>query len=106
MTTVVNVARSNHDILVHRITTDTKLESLTSRRWRLAHLSDYRDALPWLSQEAEVIDTTQISPGHVAQMIADSVGPGPSEPSASRSTMLHEFWHSTAVTRCLRGRSR
>ena len=30
--------------------------------WRLDHLSDYADALPWLHTSAHVIDTTYLNP--------------------------------------------
>jgi hypothetical protein len=63
---------TDQDTLVHRIETDT-VES-GARQWRLDHLSKYRAALPWLSREAEVVDTTGILPEQVAQIIAADGG--------------------------------
>lgn len=68
------VLHADQDTLVRRIETDTAENTAESRQWRLDHLVAYRDALPWLSREAEVIDTTRIPPAQVAQVITASVG--------------------------------
>ncbi|TQS23083.1 hypothetical protein [Microbispora sp. KK1-11] len=43
----------------------------------LHHLTAYQDALPWLSREAQVVDTTSISPTEVAAHIVATVTPDP-----------------------------
>jgi len=37
------------------------------------HLTAYQDALPWLSREAQIVDTTHLSPSEVAARIAAAV---------------------------------
>ncbi|MER6912776.1 AAA family ATPase [Streptomyces sp. NPDC000594] len=64
---------TDRDTLVHRIETDTKEESAGARQWRLDHLAAYEEALPWLRQEARVIDTTRIPPARVAEIVADDI---------------------------------
>ncbi|OUC95252.1 ATP-binding protein [Streptosporangium minutum] len=72
-------------IPVHHFTLHTDQATLTrrietdavetgARQWRLDHLADYRRALPWLSREAEVVDTTEIPPARVARIVAASAG--------------------------------
>ncbi|MFD3929303.1 AAA family ATPase [Streptomyces sp. NPDC058614] len=58
--------------LVHRIETDTDPEAAGARQWRLDHLTDYNQALPWLREQAETIDTTGIPPSQVADLIEGS----------------------------------
>ncbi len=65
------VLHTDPDTLVQRIEHDT-IETV-ARQWRLDHVPLYQDALPWLRREAEVIDTTHLSPEQIAQRIADSV---------------------------------
>lgn len=65
---------TDHDTLVHRIETDTKPESIEARQWRLDHLTAYRQALPWLQRETEVIDTTHTPPARVADVITSRIG--------------------------------
>ncbi|GAA2428132.1 AAA family ATPase [Streptomyces macrosporus] len=60
--------------LVHRIETDTKPESAGAGQWRLDRLAAYREALPWLRREAEVVDTTRLPPDRVARTVAGRVG--------------------------------
>jgi hypothetical protein len=60
---------TDQDTLVKRIETDTKPESISARRWRLGHLDEYQRALPWLRREAQVIDTTDIVPSTVAEIV-------------------------------------
>jgi hypothetical protein len=43
--------------------------------FRLAYLESYaRAARAWLHDEAEVIDTTPLTPGQAARQVADAVG--------------------------------
>jgi hypothetical protein len=37
--------------------------------WRLDHLSDYADALPWLRTSAHVINTTHLNPAQAADAV-------------------------------------
>jgi hypothetical protein len=37
--------------------------------WRLDHLADYADALPWLHTSAHVIDTTYLNPAQAADAV-------------------------------------
>jgi hypothetical protein len=49
--------------------------------FRLAHLEPYAEAArTWLHAEAEVVDTTHLSPAQVARQVADALGPGSPEP--------------------------
>ncbi|WP_445182903.1 AAA family ATPase [Pseudonocardia sp. Cha107L01] len=57
---------ADRETLVHRIERDTP----GNRRWRLQHLRDYRVALSWLREHAEVVDTTDVTPRDVARAIA------------------------------------
>ncbi|MFB7719400.1 ATP-binding protein [Nocardia sp. NPDC056100] len=41
-----------------------------ARQWRLKHLDTYETARSWQSQEAHVIDTTDLDPAGVAKLIA------------------------------------
>lgn len=65
------VLHADHDTLVNRIENDTLLPGV--RRWRLDHLTAYQNALPWLEREAEVIDTSQLTPDQVTEQIRSSV---------------------------------
>jgi gluconate kinase len=66
------VLDSDHDTLVRRIEGDTP----AIRKWRLDHLPDYREALSWLREEAEIVDTAGIAPADVARSIAARVREG------------------------------
>jgi adenylylsulfate kinase-like enzyme len=45
-------------------------------QWRLDHLSEFAAAWPWLSQAADlVVDSTALTVGEVAQLVADAVKP-------------------------------
>lgn len=46
------------------------------RRWCLDHLAPYRSALPWLVDDAYVVDTTGLTPRQTAEHIADAVREG------------------------------
>lgn len=65
------VLHADHDTLVDRIENDTV--EIGARQWRLDHLTAYRDALPWLEREAEVIDTTRLTPEQVTRSICSSI---------------------------------
>ncbi|MBM9510653.1 AAA family ATPase [Actinacidiphila acididurans] len=67
---------TSQDRLVERIETDAKPESVTARQWRLDHLADYERSLSWLRRTAEVIDTTEIVPARVAEIIMSRVQAG------------------------------
>ncbi|MEV6560750.1 AAA family ATPase [Nocardia sp. NPDC051756] len=54
--------------LARRIESDT-VETV-ARQWRLDHLDAYEAAHPWHSREAEIIDTTTLTPTQVATHIA------------------------------------
>jgi gluconate kinase len=62
---------ADHDTLVQRIETDTV--ETAARQWRLDHLADYQQALPWLSRKAQVIDTNMSTPAEVAVLISGTV---------------------------------
>lgn len=42
------------------------------RPFRMQHLPAYREALPWLRREAEIVDTTGAAPHDVARRIASA----------------------------------
>ncbi|KIF75795.1 ATP-binding protein [Streptomyces sp. 150FB] len=65
------VLHTDRDTLTTRIHTDTKPESRAAVGRRLGKLSAYEDALPWLRQEAAIIDTTEITPAQAAHQIAE-----------------------------------
>lgn len=65
------VLHAEPDTLRRRIEQDTVLGPST---FRLAHLEPYAEAArTWLHDEADVIDTTHITPARAAQQIADAV---------------------------------
>ena len=68
------VLHATRDELVRRIHADT-VEAGASQ-WRLDHLAPYEAALPWLKEEASLIDTTDVAPERVAEHIAASLTPG------------------------------
>ena len=65
------VLHADHDALVDRIENDTLPPGV--RQWRLDHLAAYQEALPWLEREAEVIDTSRLTPDQVTELIHASV---------------------------------
>ncbi|MER6304850.1 NUDIX hydrolase [Streptomyces sp. NPDC001739] len=46
------------------------------RRWCLAHLGPYADALPWLTTDAHVVDTTRLTPRQTAERVAEALRTG------------------------------
>ncbi|WP_129665056.1 AAA family ATPase [Phytoactinopolyspora endophytica] len=56
------------DELVRRIEADEVEKG--ARGWRLDHVAAYREALPWLRDDAEVIDATSLAPADVARKVA------------------------------------
>ncbi|MFB7848619.1 AAA family ATPase [Streptomyces sp. NPDC056053] len=64
---------TDQDTLVRRIETDIKPESISARQWRLDHLGEYQRALSWLRREAQVIDTTDVVPSDVAEIVMESL---------------------------------
>lgn len=67
------VLHADRATLIRRIEGDTQLPS----QWRLNHLTAYQEALPWLSREAQVVDTTRLPPAEVAAHIAATITPDP-----------------------------
>jgi hypothetical protein len=63
--------------LTRRIETRARLAGASNVDWPLSHLDAYEEALPWLSQQAQLIDTTHTAPPDVARLIADRVHLGP-----------------------------
>lgn len=63
------VLHADRATLVRRIEGDSPLPS----QWRLNHPTAYQDALPWLSREAQIVDTTHLPPTEVAARIAAAV---------------------------------
>ncbi|UNO43378.1 AAA family ATPase [Streptomyces sp. MST-110588] len=61
------VLHADQDVLTTRIETDTV--ETGARRWRLDHLPDYRQALPWLSRRAHLIDTNRSTPAEVVTSV-------------------------------------
>lgn len=59
--------------LVRRIEGDTA--ETGARRWRLDHLTPYREARAWHAREARVVDTTHLAPAAVAAQIAARTPP-------------------------------
>lgn len=55
--------------LTRRIEGDTV--ETGARQWRLDHLEEYAEALPWLRAAATVLDTTAAPPEAVARQVAD-----------------------------------
>lgn len=48
----------------------------STRRWSLEHLGPYADALPWLQDDAHVVDTTRLTPRQTAERVAEAVRTG------------------------------
>ncbi|MEV7464992.1 NUDIX domain-containing protein [Streptomyces kronopolitis] len=48
----------------------------STRRWSLAHLGPYADALPWLRGDAHVVDTGRLTPRQTAEQVAEAVRAG------------------------------
>jgi hypothetical protein len=65
------VLHAEPDALRRRIEDDTVLGPST---FRLRHLQHYAEALrTWLPDQAEIVDTTRLTPDEVALRIADAV---------------------------------
>ncbi|MGX1972972.1 NUDIX domain-containing protein [Streptomyces kronopolitis] len=48
----------------------------STRRWSLAHLGPYADALPWLRGDAHVVDTGRLTPRQTAEQVAEAIRTG------------------------------
>lgn len=48
----------------------------STRRWSLAHLGNYADALPWLRGDAHVVDSGRLTPRQTAERVAEAVRTG------------------------------
>ncbi|MBH0128827.1 AAA family ATPase [Salinibacterium sp. NK8237] len=59
--------------LERRITNDEFTTG--AREWRLNHIDSYETATPWLRATTVVIDTTDITPEHVAAKVVQAVTP-------------------------------
>lgn len=69
------VLDTDRETLTQRIHADKKPESDNDgcRDWRLAHLDEYRAALPWLRRSGTVVDTTENPPARVAEIVMAAV---------------------------------
>jgi hypothetical protein len=67
------VLHADPTTLRQRIERDTEI----NRAWRLAHLARYESALPWLRQEGDLVDTTEMAPEEVAQYVCDHASCSP-----------------------------
>lgn len=65
------VLHTDPETLAQRIESDTV--ETGARQWRLDHIPRYQGALTWMRREAEVIDTTHLSPTQVAKTITASI---------------------------------
>jgi 8-oxo-dGTP pyrophosphatase MutT (NUDIX family) len=50
--------------------------SASVREWCLGHLAAYRDAVPWLTADAHVVDVGSLTPRQTAERIAEAVRNG------------------------------
>ncbi|MGP3981739.1 NUDIX domain-containing protein [Streptomyces sp. KR80] len=50
--------------------------SASDRQWALDHIAPYHSALPWLSADAHVIDTSRLTPRQTAERVAEAVRTG------------------------------
>jgi hypothetical protein len=57
--------------LTRRINADWR--EIAARGWRKRHLPAYQDALGWLREQADIVDTTGLAATAVAQRVADLV---------------------------------
>jgi hypothetical protein len=74
------VLHADQDTLRRRIEGDTVLGP---SQFRLKYVDSYAEAFStWLSEEAEVIDTTDLTPTQAAQRIADDVISRPTHPAS------------------------
>lgn len=48
----------------------------STRRWSLAHLGNYADALSWLRGDAHVVDSSRLTPRQTAERVAEAVRTG------------------------------
>ncbi|WP_194895364.1 AAA family ATPase [Catenulispora pinisilvae] len=71
------VLDADRETLVRRIETDTVIDSPKVRRWRIDHVQDYEQALPWLRRKGRIVDTTTLTPAEITTVISDAVGRGP-----------------------------
>ncbi|GAA3152910.1 AAA family ATPase [Planomonospora alba] len=76
------VLHTDEETLTRRIEADAV--ETTARQWRLDHLADYREALPWLRRAAEVVDTTGVPPARVAETVAAAALTPVPDPPARR----------------------
>lgn len=68
------VLHADRDTLLRRIEEDTVLGP---SEFRLAYVEPYAEAArTWLHQEAEVVDTTRLTPAQAARRIAEAVARG------------------------------
>ncbi len=75
------VLHADQATLRQRIERDRLLGPST---FRLAHLEPYAEAhRTWLQHQAEVVDTTDLSPAEVAQRVVSATGEGRRRPRAS-----------------------
>lgn len=65
------VLHADPQTLAARIENDP--EGVGIRRWRHDHIAPYTDALPWLREEGEIVETVDVAPDEVARRIAAAV---------------------------------
>lgn len=65
------VLHADPPTLKQRIEEDTVEAS--ARQWRLDHIAAYGDALPWLREEGQIVETAGAAPEDVARRIAEAV---------------------------------
>ncbi|MEU4574668.1 AAA family ATPase [Nonomuraea sp. NPDC023979] len=63
---------TDQDTLTHRIETDAKGPG---SKWRLDHVPKYHEALPWLRRQAQVVDSSALTPRQVAEIVAAKAAP-------------------------------
>lgn len=68
------VLHADPQTLAARIENDPEGKGI--RRWRNDHIAAYADALPWLREEGEIVDTVAAAPHDVARRIAEAVTRG------------------------------
>ncbi|MEU7746958.1 hypothetical protein [Nonomuraea sp. NPDC049158] len=63
---------TDQETLTRRIETDAKGPG---SKWRLDHVPKYHEALPWLGRQAQVIDSSALTPRQVAEIVAAKAAP-------------------------------
>jgi hypothetical protein len=80
------VLHTDRDTLTQRIDADAIAPK--ARQWRLDHLQDYEQALPWLSRKGQLVDTTKLTPAEVTTLISNCVTKRASAPETADKGFL------------------